>query len=135
MAEWIVENEMWPKRRMDLIAEIEKRREVGVEVAVVSSAYQPIVNAFARRMNAIPIGSQVEIEGGKLVGLQLPINAYEDKAESIWSRVGEAEILAAYGDTYSDFHMLEMGREPVVIYPDKKLKHAAIERGWRIFED
>jgi len=135
MAEWIVENNMWPKRRMDLIAEIEKRRVAGVEVAVVSSAYQPIVNAFARRMNAIPIGSNVEYKGDRLVGLQLPINAYEYKAEAINSQAGEAEILAAYGDTFSDFHMLEMSREPVVVYPDKVLRHAAVERGWRIIEN
>jgi len=134
MAEWIVEHEMWPKRRMGIIEEIENRRREGVEIAVVSSAYQPIVNAFARRMDAIPIGSPVEFNGDRLAGLQLPINAYDHKAESIISQVGEAEILAAYGDTLSDFHMLEMSQEPVAVYPDKNLYKAAVERGWRIIE-
>ena len=134
MAEWIVENEMWPKRRADVLKEIDIHRRSGVKVAIVSGAYQPIVDAFAMRMDAVAIGSPIVYRENRLVGLQLPINAYEHKAESIQVQVGDAEILAAYGDTLSDLPMLEMSQEPVGVSPDKKMRKVMVERGWRIIE-
>jgi len=52
MAEWVVFNEMWPKCRQDVLLEIEKKRLSGAQVVVVSGAYQPIVEAFARKIDA-----------------------------------------------------------------------------------
>jgi phosphoserine phosphatase len=132
MAEWVVGEVMWPKRREGVLAELEERRQDGAEIVVVSSAYQPIVDAFARRLNAIPIGSPLTFEEARLVGLQPPVNAFEFKAESIRARIGDSKILAAYGDTISDLPMLEMSQEPVAVYPDEKLEVIAKERGWRM---
>lgn len=132
MAEWVVDEVMWPKRREGIIAELEARRQDGAELVVVSSAYQPIVDAFARRLDAIPIGSPLAFESDRLVGLQLPVNAYEYKAESIRTRLGDNPILAAYGDTISDLPMLEMSQEPVAVYPDDAMTQVAMDRGWRV---
>jgi HAD superfamily phosphoserine phosphatase-like hydrolase len=134
MAAWVVEHEMWAKRREGLISELAEHHQDGVEIAVVSSGYQPIVAAFARRMDAIPIGSSLAFEDGKISGLHLPINAYERKAEAVRARIGDAAILAAYGDTLSDLPMLELSQAPVAVCPDADLRKVAETRGWRIIE-
>jgi len=134
MAEWIVAHEMWPKRRPDLIAALEDQRQNGTRIAVVSSAYQPIVAAFARRLEAVPIGSSLIFEAGKLAGVGLPVNAYERKAAAIRAHFGEGPYLAAYGDTASDISMLGMSQEPVAVCPDDELRKVAVTRGWKIIE-
>ncbi len=132
MAEWVVFNEMWPKCRQDVLLEIEKKRLSGAQIVVVSGAYQPIVEAFARKIEARAIGTQLVYEDGKLNGIELPVNSYQNKSEKIRTRYPDASIVVAYGDTLSDLPMLEMSDMPVAVYPDAKLLRVAEERGWRI---
>jgi phosphoserine phosphatase len=132
IAEWVVENEMWPKRREDILLELYQYQQSGAKILVVSGDYQPIVDSFARRMGAVPIGSKLAFDGNHLVGLRLPLNGYEQKVESIQAQVGDSDILTAYGDSLSDVPMLEMSQKPVVVNPDSKLKKLALMNGWRI---
>jgi len=132
MAEWVVFNEMWPKCRPDVLLELNKKRLLGAQIVVVSVAYQPIVDAFARKMDARAIGTRLVYEDGKLNGIELPVNSYQQKAEKVRSRYPDAHIVAAYGDTLSDLPMLEMSDMPVAVYPDAKLLRVAVKRGWRI---
>lgn len=134
MAEWIVDHEMWEKRRVDVVQELENARKDGIKIAVVSGAYQPIVDSFAEKLDAIPVGSPLVYQDERVVGVQLPINSYEQKVLSIKEIAGEAEIIAAYGDSLSDLPMLAMSQEPVAVYPGKQLRTVAQERGWRIIE-
>ena len=67
MAEWVVVNHMWPQRRVDVLAKLEKHRRKGAQIAIVSGAYQPIVDAFARRVGDVrAIGSRLAYEDGRL---------------------------------------------------------------------
>ena len=133
MAEWVVVNEMWPQRRMTVLAKLEKHRRKGAQIAIVSGAYQPIVDAFARRIGDVrAIGSKLVYEDGRLSRLALPINSYQQKAENICSVCGDEPILAAYGDTISDLPMLEMSQHPTAVYPDDTLRRVAENRGWYI---
>lgn len=134
IADWVVEQVMWPGRRVDVLAELEHRRREGAKIALVSSAYQPVVESFARKMNAVPIGSRLRIHDGRITGIEEPLNAYENKVTGILQIFGEAPIVAAYGDTLSDVPMMEMSAEPVAVYPGDDLCQVARERGWRIFE-
>lgn len=132
MAEWVVFNEMWPKCRQDMLLELEKKRLSGAQIVVVSGAYQPIVEAFARKIEAQAIGTQLVYENSRLSGIELPVNSYQHKAEKVRAVFPDSRIVAAYGDTLSDLPMLEMSKQPVAVYPDKKLLRVAVERGWRI---
>ena len=132
MAEWVVFNEMWPKCRPKILLELEKKRLAGAQIAVVSGAYQPIVEAFARKIDARAIGTQLIYEDGKLNGIELPVNSYQHKVENIHARYRDSRIDAAYGDTLSDLPMMEMSEQPVAVYPDAKLLRVAEERGWRV---
>ncbi len=132
MAETVVYQAMWPKCRSDVLSELEKKRLAGAQVVVVSSAYQPIVEAFARKLGARAIGTQVIYEDGRLKGIELPVNAYQHKVEKVRALFPTSRIIVAYGDTLSDLPMMEMSDMPVAVYPDKKLLRVAGERGWRI---
>jgi len=132
MAEWVVFNELWPKGRADVLRELEKKRLSGKKIVVVSGAYQPIVEAFARKIDAVAIGTQLRYEDGKLKGLNPPVNSYERKAEKVRATYPDARIVAAYGDTMSDLPMMEMSEQPVAVFPNTKLLRVAEEKGWRI---
>jgi HAD superfamily phosphoserine phosphatase-like hydrolase len=133
MAEWVVVNHMWPKRRERVLAKLENHRRKGAQIAIVSGAYQPIVEAFARQIgNVRAVGSRLIYENGKLSGVALPINSYQQKAENIRSFCGGESILAAYGDTISDLPMLEMSENPMATYPDDDLRRVAESKGWHI---
>jgi len=132
MAEWVVFNELWPKGRADVLRELEKKRLSGAQIVVVSGAYQPIVEAFARKIDANAIGTQLRYEDGKLQGIELPVNSYQRKAEKVRATYPDARIVAAYGDTLSDLPMMEMSEQPVAVYPDVKLMRVAKEKGWRV---
>ncbi len=132
MSEWVVFNELWPKCRADVLRELEKKRLAGAQIVVVSGAYQPMVKAFARKIKAKAIGTQLRYEDGKLQGIELPVNSYQRKAEKVSALYPDAHIVAAYGDTLSDLPMMEMSEQPFAVYPDAKLRRVAEERGWRV---
>ncbi len=132
MAEWVVFNEMWPKGRADVLRELEKKRLSGARIVVVSGAYQPIVEAFARKIDAKAIGTQLQYVDGKLKGINLPVNSYQHKVEKVSALYPDARIVAAYGDMLSDLPMMEMSEQPVAVYPDAKLRRVADDRGWRV---
>ena len=132
MAEEVVYQEMWPKCCADVLSELEHKRLAGAQVVVVSGAYQPIVEAFARKMDAEAIGTPLVYEGGGLAGIALPVNSDQHKAKKVRARFPDARIVAAYGDTLSDLPMLEMSDVPVAVYPDAKLRRVAEKRGWRV---
>jgi len=134
MAEWIVEHSMWPDRREAVLAELDQHHQAGTKIVVVSSAYQPIVEAFARRMDAIPVGSPLVFHADKLMGVSLPINSYEHKRKYIETSFNGYAVISAYGDTASDIAMMEMSQEPVAVFPDSTLRRIAETKNWRIID-
>ncbi len=132
MAQWVVDEVMWPQRRADVCAELEARREAGARIIVVSGAYQPIVDAFSRHLHAEGMGTQLHFAEDKLQGILPPINWGEKKLERIRARYPGARILAAYGDSLSDLPMMLASEQPVAVYPQPALRQMAVSRGWRI---
>jgi phosphoserine phosphatase len=132
VAERVVEHHLWPKRKTQVIAELEKYRLDSTRLILVSGTYQPVLEAFAARLNAEAIGTPLEVVNGKLTGrLSGPINVGIQKVSSLRSH-GIVNLEAAFGDTLADSSMLEMAQKPVVIPNDAKLEKLGIERGWRI---
>lgn len=134
MAAWVVAEGMWPNRREEVLLEIDQARIRGAQVVLVSSGYQPIVEAFAKRMDAIPIGTPLTFKDDRLCGIEDPVNAYEYKVARILAKIGSENIQVAYGDTISDLPMMELSRSPVAVCPDSKLRKVAIARDWRIID-
>lgn len=133
-AEWVVEHNLWKKRREDVIARLVKHREAGAQVYIASSVVEPFIEPFARRIGAQFIGTPVEIVNGR-VRMVGGLVANEKKIEQVLSRLGADRVDVAYGDTWMDIPLLEHADRPVAVYPDEKLKAVALERGWEILGD
>lgn len=133
-SEWAVENDLWKKRREDVVARLIKHREEGAKVYIASSVVEPFIEPFARRIGAEVIGTPVEIVNGqvRMIG---ELVANEKKIEQVLSRLAVDRVDVAYGDTILDAPMLEHADHPVAVYPDEKLKKIAQERGWEILGD
>jgi len=134
VSEWVVEHNLWKKRREDVIQRLINHREKGAQVYIASSVVEPFIEPFAKRIGAQVSGTPVEIKDGRLrmVG-ELVSN--EKKIEQVLSRLGVDKIDFAYGDTSLDVPLLEHAEHPVAVYPDAKLKKVAIEKNWEIIGD
>lgn len=136
LAAWVVENELWAKQRADVLAELNTHHADGCTVILASGAYEPIANAFARRMNlqnmrvlATPLEMVDGRATGKLAGA-LGVDAH--KAQRVRELIGDGVLVAAYGDTAADAPMLEMSNEPVAVSPDNPLLNIAVAKRWRV---
>jgi phosphoserine phosphatase len=127
-SEWVVEHNLWEQRREDVVARLINHREAGAQVYIASSVVEPFIEPFAKRIGAQVIGTPTEIVNGRLrtVG---ELVASEKKIEQVLSRLAVERVDVAYGDTVMDIPLLEHADHPVAVYPDKKLKAVAIERG------
>jgi phosphoserine phosphatase len=134
VSEWVVEHDLWKKRRQDVVDRLIKHREGGAQVHIASSVVEPFIEPFARRIGAQVSGTPVEIKNGRIqmVG---ELIASEKKIEQIINRLGVKRVDFAYGDTMLDVPMLEHADHPVAVYPDAKLKKVALEKGWEIIGD
>ncbi len=134
VSEWVVEHDLWKKRREDVIERLVKHREGGAQVYIASSVVEPFIEPFARRIGAQVSGTPVEIKDGR-VQMVGQLVASEKKIEQILSRLGVKRVDFAYGDTMLDVPLLEHADHPVAVYPDVKLKQVALEKGWEIIGD
>lgn len=134
VASWVVEDELWPKRREDILAEVSERAQNGARVIVASGSITPIVEAFVRKLGfGEAIATPVEERSGRLTGrLSGPSNTGKHKADGLKTLLNGEPLTVAYGDTLPDLPMLEMASEAVAVYPDKALLEAARRRGWRV---
>lgn len=131
VAEWIVEADLWKKRRDDVIQRLNNHAGDGVQVYIASSVHEPGVMAFARRIGAQAIGTPVEFINGH-VRIAGELVADDKKIEQVLTRLGVDRVDYAYGDTALDIPLLEHAKHPVAVYPDEKLRATAKERGWEI---
>lgn len=134
VSEWVVEHDFWRKRREDVIARLVRHREDGAQVYIASSVVEPFIEPFARRIDVKYIGTPTQIVDGKVKSIG-ELVANEKKIEQVLSRLAVDRVDVAYGDTVLDIPLLEHADHPVAVYPDKKLKTVALERGWEIIGD
>lgn len=131
ISEWLVEVDLWPKRREDVIARLMRHTENGAQIYIASSVHQPGVEAFAQRIGAQAIGTPVEFVDGR-VRIAGDLVAGEKKIERVLARLGVGRVDYAYGDSVMDIPLLEHADHPVAVYPDATLRALAQERGWEI---
>lgn len=137
-AEWVVEHELWDKRRRNVLAVLETCKSEGARVILASGTYQPVLEVFAKRCSPNlggfeVIGTKLEMVTGKLTGKIVgQVNVGKVKAASLQDAIRSEPLEAAFGDTMPDLPMLEMARNPVVIPTDRKLERLALKRGWQI---
>jgi phosphoserine phosphatase len=135
VAEWVVSTELWPKRRPEVLDELWAAQQQGRRVVLCSATYQPVLEAFARRMGegVVALGTPLVMEGGVFSGrLEGPVRSGVHKAVQIREFLRGEALYAAYGDTLSDLALLELAEHPVAVYPEAALQAVARMRGWRV---
>ena len=133
LAEWVVERELWPQRREGVLAELATHRAAGRRVILVSGTYQPVLDAFARRIDAEAIVTPLELHQGRATGrLAGSVNNDAAKVASLRPLLGTATLFAAYGDTPADVPMLELSDAATVVGENAHLRAVAVQRGWRV---
>jgi phosphoserine phosphatase len=131
VCEWVVESNLWLKRREDVISRLVEHARDGAQVHIASSVVEPIARAFARRFGAEAIGTPVTIEKGR-ARLATALISSDRKINEVLSRLKVARVDFAYGDTVMDIPLLEHADHPIAVYPDRRLYLVARERGWEI---
>lgn len=133
MFAYVVEHELWPNRRQDIVAELQQKKAEGYEIVIVSGAYQPMLAHFAKRLGAAALGTPLEMVDGTATGrIVEPLNVGPSKVQQLETFLNGRPLALAYGDSVDDLPMLELAETPVAAYPDAKLQHIAQEKGWRI---
>jgi len=136
MSRWVVENELWPARREEVLAELQAGLAGGARVILASGTYEPVLLSFAERLGegVAALGTPLVCRDGRASGeLGGPVNVAGAKAERLRDYL-QAAPERAYGDTYPDRFMLELAAEAVAVHPDRRLRELAAARGWRILE-
>lgn len=136
LMDFVVEDELWPKRKSEPIALLREALNKGADLYVISAAYQPAVDKFSQKIaheHAYGIGTAVIItaEGLRLAG---PFISRERKLTSLLEVIGSRPINTALGDTFADIPLLENAQNAIVVNPDRKLQIKARELGWPIID-
>jgi HAD superfamily phosphoserine phosphatase-like hydrolase len=142
LGEWVVDTHLWPGRRQAAVdavlaaANAARAADPGARLILASGAFQPIADAFARRIGAdVALGTPLEIRDGAATGALLrPTQAGEAKAAAVALEAGGGEVLAAFGDTAADIPLLRLATRAVAVAPDTALRREALSRGWEILQ-
>lgn len=135
ISQFVVAQALWPKRRPAVIAEIEKHKENGRRVLLVTGVVEPVLAVLSAKLGVEAIGTPLQWENGRFTGeTAAPINTGIRKVEQLEPFARDGQIEAAYGDTAADIPMLQMARHPVAVFPDKKLRKTAQAHNWRILD-
>ena len=134
LAEAVVEEELWPKRKEKALKRLRALYEEGHRVAIASGSYQPVVEAFAQKIGpgVEALGTPLEFKAGRATGrLAGPMNVGKVKAERVLELFGAPPDLA-FGDTAADLPLLFLAKKGVAVDPDRRLRQAALREGWEI---
>jgi phosphoserine phosphatase len=142
LAAYVVDDELWPKRRLAVVDELEAAAAGGARVVVASGTYEPVLAAFVARLAGGPAGSvlglgtPLEMRNGRSTGrLGGRVGTGSRKADRVAALAAGAPVLAAYGDSLADVPLLDLAAEAIAVAPDRDLRPLAIGRGWRILDD
>ena len=118
---------------------VERHRERGERVYVVSATLQEIVEAIADDLGFDgALGTVCEVKDGRYTGRAVRALHAEAKASCV-RELAEREGLdlaacTAYSDSHTDLPFLEAVGHPVAVNPDRELRRVARERGWPVLE-
>jgi HAD superfamily hydrolase (TIGR01490 family) len=118
---------------------VERHREQGERVFVVSATLQEIVEAIADDLGFDgALGTICEVQDGRYTGRALRALHAEAKADCVRA-IAESESLdlsvcTAYSDSHTDLSFLEAVGHPVAVNPDRELRRVARDRGWPVLE-
>lgn len=122
----------------EVYSEINFHKRNDCRIAILSSSIYPVCRQVADHLEIDDIVcSKLEVQDGVYTGHSIgPFCFGKEKAIRLKEYCSEKKINPVdtwyYGDAISDLYVLSTVGNPVCVNPDKKLKEAAIQRGWKI---
>jgi HAD superfamily hydrolase (TIGR01490 family) len=137
---WVVEEEIVPSLRPDVVERLQGHQRRGDRVALVSGAIGEVVEEVARHLGVSTVlATPLEVQDGRCTGrLQGPFLYGYLKAQRISTFAREQtppldlSHCWAYADRRWDIPFLEAVGHPVAVYPDRTLRTYAQRKGWEI---
>jgi HAD superfamily hydrolase (TIGR01490 family) len=120
-------------------SEIKMHKDKNAAVVILSSALYPVCQVVADHLEVDDvICTHIETEGGRYTGRTAgklcfgneKVSRLKEYCEKNNSKVEQAWY---YGDSFSDFSVLQIVGNPVCVNPDKKLQKAANKNSWKIY--
>ena len=130
-----LENVLKPLVYREPLELVQKHRDNGERVYIVSATLQEIIEPLAAELGFDgAVGSLCEIVDGRYTGRSLRACHGEGKAEAV-RELAAAEDLdlgrsTAYSDSHTDLPFLEAVGRPVAVNADRELRRIASARGW-----
>ncbi len=118
---------------------VERHRERGEGVYIVSATLQEIVEAIAADLGFDgALGTLCEVRDGRYTGRALRALHADAKADCLRELAASEDLdlsaCTAYSDSHTDLPFLEAVGHPVVVNPDRELRRIARDRGWPALE-
>jgi len=138
--DWVLENEIIPYLRPEMIEVIDNHKQQGHRIVLCSGSYTPILNKVVDYLGLEKaIATPLEAKKGKYTGRIIPpLNMGQGKVERIITFLkesgGEIDLKTSYfySDSIMDFPVMELVGYPVAVYPDEILAEKAKTRNWQI---
>ena len=138
--QWLVEKEICPNLRPEVMSAIRAHQESGHLVILLSGTFQPLLEALVEKLNLDgAIGTPLVEESGNYLGkIAQPLNIGKGKVARIRTFSDKLNIPLAlnksyfYTDSIVDLPVMELVGKPVAVYPDAELAVLAASRGWKI---
>jgi HAD superfamily hydrolase (TIGR01490 family) len=136
----VFEKQVKPRLYTEGLREIEKLKELGHTIILISSGpYMLIKNmeGFLKADDSFSIGPIIEA-GTLQRTIQEPL-CYKEGKLALAERFAAARRIPLqdcffYSDSYSDIHLLKKVGKPRAVNPDKYLREEALRRNWPILE-
>lgn len=137
---WLAFEYLLPTQREDVIKRMKEHSAKGHKVIIVSGMFTECAEIFKAHFGMDgAIGTQSEFKDGRYTGKNIPplisgAVKVDKVRELVKARGWDVDWAAsyAYGDSFSDSHMLNLVGNPVAVYPDKKLHTLAKEKNWEV---
>jgi HAD superfamily hydrolase (TIGR01490 family) len=140
LADEVFEKVIQPSMYRSAVEFVQKSRDAGHEIVLVSGALEPILRLVADHIGgATTIGNRLEMKGGIATGKLLkPVIAGPEKARVVRaharSKGYDLDDCFAFSDSYSDIPMLSVVGHPAAVNPDKRLALLAKAYSWPTFD-
>jgi HAD superfamily hydrolase (TIGR01490 family) len=141
--DWIIEHEILPNLRPEMVRVIDWHKSEGHRIILVSGSFTPLLDWVVWRLEyesaiATPLVEKNCRYTGRIV---LPINVGQGKLERLshfMKGSGEEIKLAEsyfYTDSIVDAPVLEIVGHPIAVFPDPEVSEMASVCGWPMIGD
>jgi HAD superfamily hydrolase (TIGR01490 family) len=141
--DWVIENQIIPHLRPEMLAAIEEHKCQAHRVILISGSFTPLLDQLTLNLGVEgAIATPLAVKNGHYTGKILPpLNIGQGKVERLKQYLDgagkEIDLTKSffYTDSNVDAPVMEMFGHPVAVYPDPKLARLAATRGWPVIGD